>query len=137
MLFSSPGVADMYTFWMNRCNTQPESYQQRVYKNTLATFKHQIRQADNHTPAVVITIEAACVVNLILLDYLTSKVALEEPEIGGTDPNIPIDNNCHHDKLHFEMPGGSGDYKDDSDESDKHDAIHTASRGGLATTELL
>ena len=44
-------------------------------------------------PAEVISTEAVCVHNAILLDYLTSQVALEEPEIGRTDPNIPIDNN--------------------------------------------
>jgi len=94
---------------MNTWNTLPESYQQRVYNNTLATVKHQIQQAENPTPAGVISVEAACVDNAILLDYLTSKVALEEPEIGSTDPNIPIDSNCMDDKLHFRMPGSSGD----------------------------
>jgi len=37
--------------------------------------------------------EAACVDNAILLDNLTSEVALEEPEIRSPDSNIPIDNN--------------------------------------------
>jgi len=78
---------------MNTWNTLPESYQQRVYKNTLATVKRQIQQAENPTPAMVISVEAARVDNAILLDYLTSKVTLEEPEIGSTDPNNPIDNN--------------------------------------------
>jgi hypothetical protein len=41
-LLTLPGVVDMYTFLMNTCNTLPESYQQRVYKNTLATVKRQI-----------------------------------------------------------------------------------------------
>jgi len=52
-----------------------------VYKNTLATVKRQIQQAENSTPAVVINVEAAHVDNGILLDYLISEVALEEPEI--------------------------------------------------------
>jgi len=65
-----------------------------VYKNTLATVKGQIQQAENQTPAVVISMEAVWVDNPILRDYLTSKVALVEPEIGSTDPNIPIHNNC-------------------------------------------
>ena len=65
--------------------------------------------------------------NAILLDYLTSEVALEEPEIGRTDPNIPIDNNCTDDELHFGMPGGSGDFEDEGDESDNRDAIPTTS----------
>ena len=38
-LLKSPGVADMYTFLMNTRNTLPESYRQRVYKNTVATIK--------------------------------------------------------------------------------------------------
>jgi hypothetical protein len=42
-LLTSPGVADRYTFLMNTWHTLPESYQQRVYKNTLATFKRQIQ----------------------------------------------------------------------------------------------
>jgi len=79
-------------------------------------------------PAVVISREAASVDNAILLDYLTSKVPLEEPEIVSTDPNIPIDNNCTDDELQFGMPGGSGDYEDEGDESDEHNAIRTASR---------
>jgi hypothetical protein len=64
-----------------------------VYNNTLATVKPQIKQAENPTPAVVISVEAACVDNAILLDNLTSEVVLEEPEIGSTNSNIPIGNN--------------------------------------------
>jgi len=82
---------------------------------------------------VVITVEAARVGNAVLLDYMTSEVVPEEPEIGSTDPNIPIDNNCTDDELHFRMPGGSGDFKDEGDESD---AIPTASRRRRAATEL-
>jgi hypothetical protein len=41
-LLTSPGIADTYTFLMNTWNTLPESYQQRVYNNTLATVKRQI-----------------------------------------------------------------------------------------------
>jgi hypothetical protein len=121
---------------MNTWNTLPESYQQRVYNNTLATVKRQIQQAENPTPAMVISTEAASIDNDILLDYLTSEVALEEPEIGSTDPNIPIDNNCTDDELHFGMPGGSGDYEDEGDESDEHDAVHTASRRQWPPTAL-
>jgi len=135
-LLTSPGVADMYTFLMNTWNTLPESYQQRVYNNTLATVKRQIQQAENPTPAVVISVEAARVDNAILLDYLASEVAIEEPEIGSTDPNIPIDNNCTDDELHFWLPGGSGDYEDEADESDERDAIPTASRRRQPATGL-
>ena len=63
-------------------------------------------------------------------------MALEEAEIGSTDPNIPIDNNCMDDKLHFGIPGGSGDYEDDGDKSDERDAMPTASRRRRPTTEL-
>jgi len=132
-LLTSPGVADKYTFLMNTWNTLPESYQQRVYNNTLATVKHQIQQTENPTPAVVISVEAVHVDNVILLDYLTSELALEEPEIGSTDPNIPIDNNIMDDELHFRMPGGSGDFEDKGDESN---AIPTASRRRRAKSEL-
>ncbi|MDX6610792.1 MAG: hypothetical protein QOF85_2792 [Solirubrobacterales bacterium] len=69
-------------------------------------------------PAVVISMEAAPVDNAILLDYVTSEVALEEPDISSTDPDIPIDNNCTDDKLHCGMPEGSGDFEDEHDESD-------------------
>jgi hypothetical protein len=132
-LLTWPGVADTYTFWMNTWNTLPESYQQRVYNNTLATVKRQIKHVENPTPAVVISVEAARVDNAILLDYLTSEVALEESEIGSTDSNIPIDNNCMEDELHDGMPGGRRDFEDDGDESD---AIPTASRRRRAATEL-
>jgi len=77
--FTSPGVADTYRFLMNTWNTLPESYQWRVYNNTLATVKRQIQQAENPTPAVVLSMEAARVDNAIHLDYSASEVALEEP----------------------------------------------------------
>jgi hypothetical protein len=123
-LLTSPGVADTYTFLMNTCNTLPESYQQRVYNNTLATVKRQTRQVENPKAALVITVEAARIDTTILLDYLTSEVALEEPQVGSTDSNISIDNNCMDDELHFEIPGRSRDFEDEGDESD---AIPTAS----------
>jgi len=87
-------------------------------------------------PAVVISVEAAGVDNTILLDYLASEAALEEPEVGSIDPNIPIDDNCTDDELHFGMPGGSGDYEDEGDESDDRDAIPTASWRRRPATEL-
>jgi hypothetical protein len=124
-LLTMPCVADTYTFLMNTWNKLPESYPQRVYNNTIATVKHRIQQEGNPTPTLVISVEAVRVDNAILLDYLTSEVAHEEPEIGSTDPNIAIDNNCTDDKLHFGVPGGTGDFGDDSDESD---TILTASQ---------
>jgi len=135
-LLTSPGVADTDAFSMNTWNTLPESYEQRVYNNTLAIVKRQIQQAENPTAAVVISVEAAHDDNAILLDYLTCEVALEEPEIGSTDPDIPIDNNCTDDERHFGMPGGSGDDEDEGDESDVRDAIPTASWQWRPVTEL-
>jgi hypothetical protein len=99
-----------------------------VYKSTVATVKRQIQQAENPTPATVISRETAPVANLILLDYLTSEVALEKSEIRSTDPNIPIDNNCTDDELHFGMPGCCEDYDDESDIIEASNAITTASR---------
>jgi len=90
---------------------------------------------ENQTPAVVTSVEAALVGNAMLLDYLTSEVALEEPEIVSTDQNFPIDNTCPDDSLHFGMPGGSGDYEDEGDEGDEHDAITTTSRRRRPTSE--
>ena len=82
----------MHPLLMNTWNTLPESYQQRVYKNTLVIVKCQIQQTENPTSAMVISMEAAHVDNAILVEYLTSEVALEEPEFGSTDTNIQIDN---------------------------------------------
>jgi len=107
-----------------------------VYKTTVATVKRQIHWAENPTPAEVISTEAARVDNAILLDYLASEVALEEPGIGSTDPYIPIDNNCMDDKLRFGMPGGSDDYNYEGDEVDVSSAIPTASHRRRATTVL-
>jgi len=85
---------------------------------------------------VVISVEAAPVDNATVLDCLPFEVALEEPEIGGTNPNIPIDNCCKDDELHFGMPGGSRDHLDEVDETNEHDAISTASRRQKPATEL-
>jgi hypothetical protein len=76
---------------------------------------------------VVISVEAACVDNAILLDYLASEVAHEESMFRSTDPNIPIDNKCADDEIHSGMPGGNRDYEDEGDESEDRDAIPTAS----------
>jgi hypothetical protein len=107
-----------------------------VYKNTLATFKSQIQQLENPMPAVVISVEAARLANAILLNYLTSEVALKEREIRSPDRNIPIDNNCMNEALYFRIPEVSVDFEDEGDESDEHDASSTASRGQWATTDL-
>jgi len=63
-------------------------------------------------------------------------VVCEEPEIGSTDPNIPIDNNCTDHELYFMMPADSGDYDDEADKSDKRNAILTASHRLWAATGL-
>jgi hypothetical protein len=70
--------------------------------------KHQIQWVENPTPTVVISMDAARIDNAILLDSLTSNVALEEPEIGSTDPNIPIDNNCMGNELQWGCQGAVG-----------------------------
>jgi hypothetical protein len=122
-----PRVAGIYKFLMNTWYILPDSYQQSAYKNTVAIVTRQIQQVENPQPAVVISVDAACIDNAICFDYLTSKVAPEESEIGSTDPNIPVDNNCTHDELPFVMPGDSGDYDDEGDKSAKPEAIPTAS----------
>ena len=124
-LLTSPGIVATYPFLMNTGNTLPESYQQRVYKITLAPVKRQIQQAENPTPSVVISVESARVDDAILHDCLTCEVALEKPEIGSNDPEIPIDNNCTDDELHFRMPGGSGDCAHGGDKIDVRYAIPT------------
>jgi len=134
-LFSSPGVADMYTFLMNTWNTLPESYQRRVYNNTFATVKCQMQQAENPTPAVVISIDTARDDNAIYLDYLSSEVVLAEAKIRSSDPNILIDNNDTDHELHFGMAGGSWDYDDEIDESDVRNTIPTVSRWWRPATE--
>ena len=121
---------------MNTWNTLRESYQHRVYNNTLATVKRQIQQAENPTSAEEISTQTAGVDNAILLDYLTSEEALEEHCIHSTDPIILIDNNCTDDELQFRMPRGSDDYDEEGDEIDQSDAIPTACRRGRAANEL-
>jgi hypothetical protein len=78
----------MFTFLMSTQNTPPESYPQTMYKNTLAIVNCQIQQAQSPTPAEVISTEAASVDHAILLDNLTTEVALGNFEIGTTDQNI-------------------------------------------------
>ena len=53
--------------------------------------------------AMVISLEVACVDNAIPLEYLIFKVALEEPEVRSTDPNIQIQNHCTNNELYFGM----------------------------------
>jgi len=121
---------------MNTSNRLPESYQHGVYKNTPDTVKHQIQQAENPTPAKVTSTEALRIVNVILLDYLTSEMALKEPRIGRTEPNIPIDDNCTDDELHFGIWGGCKDCDSEGNEIDDSNAIHTSSRRRWAATAL-
>jgi len=125
----------MNIFLINTWNTLLASYQHRVYKTTLATVKHEIQQPENPTPAMVISEEAAHIDNAILLDYFTSEVALET-DIGSAGPNIPMDNNCMGDKLHFGLTGGIAEYKDDGDQSDQRDGNPTTSQLRWAMTEL-
>jgi hypothetical protein len=76
-MLTSPGVADTDTFLMKTWNTLPESYQQRVYNNNLATVKRQIQQAENPTPAVVFSVQAVRVDNAIHLDFWPAKWRLK------------------------------------------------------------
>jgi hypothetical protein len=92
-LLTSPGAADTYTFLINTSTTLPDSYQLWVYKNTSAAVKRQIQQAETPTPAVVISVTVVHVANAILLDDLSSELALVQLEIRKTHPHIPIDNN--------------------------------------------
>jgi hypothetical protein len=105
-LLTSRCDEDTYTFSTNIWNTLLESYQVRVYKNTLATVKRQIQQAEKPISDEVISTEAESIDNAVVLENLSSEVALEEPEIGHTDRNILIDNNCKNDELHVGMLGG-------------------------------
>jgi len=71
-LFTSPGVADTHTFLMNTWNTLPESYQQRVYNNTLVTVKRQIQQAENSIPAeIIITDVRGSLLTAIMIHVFT------------------------------------------------------------------
>ena len=135
-LLISPGIADMYRFWINTWNELLESYQQRVYKITVAPVKCQIQQMENRTPGVAISMEVGYVEDTILLDYLMSKVPLEEPEIGRTDENIPIDDNCSDAELGFGWPGCSEHYNDRGGKIEESDDIPNTSQRQQATTEL-
>jgi len=121
---------------MNIRNILPESYQQRGYRNTNSIVNRQIQEAEIPPPVIVISVEAARGAYAILLAYLTTEVAVEEPEMGSTHHTILIDNNCTDDNLHFQMPGSSGDNKDEGDERNECDAIPTNHSQRLATTEL-
>jgi len=117
-------------------NTLPESYQQSVYKITLATVKHQIQQADNPMPAVVLSVDSVQVDNAILPDYLALEVMFEEPYIGSTDPIISRHDYYQDDKLKFRIPGGSRDYEDEYYECEMCEALPTTSHQRQPPTEL-
>jgi hypothetical protein len=85
---------------------------------------------------MVISVKAAWNVNTLLLDDVTSEVALEEAEFGSTDPNILMDNNCIDDELNFGIPGDSRDYEDEGNGWDECNAIPTASWRRRPTTKL-
>ena len=128
---------DTNTVLMNTWNTPLESYQQRVYKNSLATVKRQIQQVENPMPAVVLSVEVVHVDNAVLLDNLTFGVVLEETDSWSSNPNIPTDNNCMNDKLHFGLPGCGRDYKDEGGKSVEGNAFPTASCRNRDTTKLV
>jgi len=85
---------------------------------------------------MVSTVDTAGDDNAILLDCLTCKVALEEPENGISDQNILLDMDCRDENLYFRMPGGSGDHKDEGDARDKLNAITTATWRPRPSPEL-
>ena len=60
--------------------------------NILITVKNQIQKLENLDPAVVISVEQACVDNAVLHDYLFSELAFQDLEICSTDPETLIDN---------------------------------------------
>jgi hypothetical protein len=126
---------------MDTWQTLLESYQYRVYKNTLTTVRRQIEQMENTMHAVKISIGTVCIGNALRLDYLSSEVVLEEHEIGYTDPNIQIDNNCLEDALHFRIPRDSRDCED-AGCGDGYGYCHhvgwvRVERGGAACTLVL
>jgi hypothetical protein len=51
---------------------------------------------------------------------------IQELDIGSTDPNIPIDNTCTNDKLHFRMLWARTNNIVDGKEKDQSDAIPVA-----------
>jgi dihydroorotate dehydrogenase len=79
-----------------------------MYNNALVTVKHQIQQAENPMPAMVIRVESPRVVNAIQFNNMACDVVLEGHAIGRTDHNMQIDINCTDDKLHFAMPESWG-----------------------------
>jgi hypothetical protein len=121
---------------MNPCNTLLESYQQRVYTSMLAAVKHQIQHTENPMSATVCRAEAVHVDSARLHHHLISEVALEESEIGSTNLNLPIGNNCTDYTLYLGMRGGSGDYKVEGANNDNLHAIATTSQRQQATIEL-
>jgi hypothetical protein len=122
---------------MNTWNTQLESCQLRVYQNTPATFQRQIRQGENPTAAVIFCMDAGCVGNAILLNNLTSEVALDDPVIRTTNSYTPLDNNHHDGNMHFGMPGGSRDQEDEGDTGDEDDDISTISQQRQTATDYV
>jgi hypothetical protein len=58
---------------------------------------------------------------------LTSKVALEETEIGTTGPIIVIFNSYTDEQPHLGIPWGNCNYDDEGDESDEDDSLYSTS----------
>jgi hypothetical protein len=88
-------------------------------------------------PPEVISMHAAHIDNVILLEYITSKVALEEPEIGSTAPKIQTDNNYMDGKQRFGMPGDHEDYESEGDKIDESDAMPINGERQLAANDLV
>jgi len=58
-------------------------------------------------PALLISVEAVHADNVIPHHYFTSEVALNQPELGSSDPNIRKVDNCIANDLDFGIRGGS------------------------------
>ena len=86
-MLTSPGIADMEFILDEYLEHTSRELPTEGVQNTPATVKRQIQQAENQTPAMFISVEPSHADNAILLDYLTSEVALDEPAVGSTDPN--------------------------------------------------
>jgi hypothetical protein len=91
---------------------------------------------ENTTAAIVISVEVARVDSAILRDYVTSNVAQEEPQIGSTEPNFQIDNNCTDDKVCVGMPEVSGNYENEQDVFAVCDDMPTATQRRWPATNL-
>jgi hypothetical protein len=86
-------------------------------------------------PAVFIYVKGAFMDNAILLEYLTSNVAVTKPEIGCTHITVMVNSQFRDDKLYIWMAGDSGDFENDGDTIKELNAFPTPSLRRLTITE--